>query len=76
MDEVERRLAAVELALVELIPWIDEDAVRDACAAIQIGLHGAVTSEEAEVRLQAIQLLTDGRRRYAPDVVGVWVRGG
>lgn len=74
MDEIERRIAAVELVLIELVPWIDEDRASDAVAAIRAGLHANICTHEREIRLQALQLLTDGRRRYAPPAVGAWIR--
>lgn len=74
MTEQETRLAAAELALIEIVPWIDADKIADAVASIRAGMLAGVSSEEAEVRLQAIALLTDGWRRFDPFNVGGWVR--
>lgn len=74
MTEQEERLAAVELALIELIAAMDDLVVADALASIRDGLAGA-GSEEAEIRLQAIELLQDGQRRFHPLLVGGYVAG-
>lgn len=76
MNEQEKRLAAVELALVEIVPWIDADKIADAVASIKAGLFAEVSEDEAEIRLQAIELLTDGKRRFEQFSAGAWVRAG
>jgi uncharacterized protein YpuA (DUF1002 family) len=76
MTELEKRLAAVELALGEIAPWIDADKIADAVASIKAGLFVQVSEDEAEIRLQAIELLTDGKRRFEPFSAGAWVRTG
>ena len=76
MTELEIRLAAVELLLIEVAPWIDLDVTRDAAASIKAGLFAEISPEEAEIRFQALELLTDGRRRFEPFTVGAWVRAG
>lgn len=74
MTETEKRLAAVELALVELAAWIDPANVQDAMRSISAGLNVSVSEEEAEVRLHAIELLKDGLQRFQGPAAGV-VRG-
>lgn len=76
MNEQEKRLAAVELALVEIVPWIDPDKIADAVASIKAGLFADVSTDEAEIRLQAVELLTDGKRRFEPFAARGWVRAG
>lgn len=77
MDELEKRLAAVELLLVEVSPWLAVSALDDAAAAIRAGLHMVpISRDEREIRMQALQLLTDGRRRLEPGTVGLWIRDG
>ena len=71
MTETEKRLAAVELALVELAAWIDPANVRDAIRSITAGLNVPVSEEEAEVRLHAVELLKDGLQRYQGAAGGV-----
>lgn len=63
MGENEMRLAAVELVLIELLAWIDQEAVKDAHRSIRAGLDRCDDDERA-VRLQAMQLLEDGRLRF------------
>lgn len=74
MTETEKRLAAVELALVELAAWMDPEAVRDAMRSITAGLNVEVSEEEAEIRLQAIELLKDGLQRFDQAAAGAVVR--
>ena len=76
MDELEKRLQAVELLLIEVAPWMDAGVLHDAATAIRAGLLGDISDEERDIRMYAIQLLTDGRRRFEPGAVGGWVRGG
>lgn len=64
MTETEKRLAAVELALVELAAWMERSNVRDAMRSVTAGLKVAISEEEAEVRLQAVELLKEGVQRF------------
>lgn len=75
MEELEKRLLAVELLLIEVAPWLAEGVLHDAATAIRAGLHGDITDDEREARMYAIQLLTDGKGRFEPGVVGGWVKG-
>jgi len=76
VDELEKRLAAVELLLVEVAPWLAVEALEDAAAAIRAGLNMApISADEREIRMYALQLLTDGRNRFAPGAAGRWIRG-
>lgn len=75
MDELEKRLQAVELLLIEVAPWLTDGVLHDAATAIGAGLLGDITDEEREIRMYAIQLLTDGRRRFEPGAMGGWVGG-
>jgi len=74
MDELEKRLAAVELLAIEVGPWLDEGVLHDAATAIRAGMLGDLTDEEREIRMYALQLLTDGKQRFEPGSVGGWVR--
>jgi hypothetical protein len=76
MDELEARIAAIELVLVELIPWLDAGAVEDATASIRAGMEPEISEDERMVRAQALQLLEDGRKRFAGPAVGVAIRRG
>ena len=64
MTETEKRLAAVELALIELAAWMEPGNVRDATRSITAGLKVPISEEEAEVRLQAVELLKEGLQRF------------
>lgn len=70
MTETEKSLAAVELALVELAAWINPANVQDALRSISAGLKVPVSEEEAEVRLQAIELLKEGLQRFHGPTAG------
>lgn len=40
-----------------------------------MSLDADLTDVECEIRMCAIQLLTDGKRRFEPGALGGWVRG-
>ena len=64
MDELEQRVAALELAFFEVLAWLDPAAIEDATRSIESSL-GRVCAEEQSVRLAALALLSDGRQRFA-----------
>ena len=64
MTGTEKRVAAVELALVELAAWMEPGNVRDAMRSVTAGLKVPISEEEAEVRLQAVELLKEGLQRF------------
>jgi len=77
MEYLEKRLAAVELLLIEVAPWLAVEALDRAEDVIRQGLEmGEISADEREVRLHALQLLSDGRQRLSQGSVGGWVRGG
>ena len=76
MDELQHRILAAETVIIELTPWIDEDAIADAIASIRAGLEGSISEDERIIRLQALELLQDGRRRYAGPELGIWLPAG
>ncbi|WP_426000160.1 hypothetical protein [Caulobacter sp. DWR1-3-2b1] len=63
-----------ETVIIELIPWIDEGAISDAIAPIRAGLEGTIDEDERVIRLRALELLQEGRRRYTGPEFGVWLR--
>jgi hypothetical protein len=73
MDETEARIAALELLTIEIIPWLDTGVVDDAERSIRAGLDGS-SEDERMVRLQALQLIEDGRKRYAPPASGFVIK--
>lgn len=70
MDEIEKRLAALELVVIELGAWLDPAALDDAIRSIAAGVE-AGCDEEREIRRQALHLLQDARRRFAPPAGGL-----
>jgi len=78
MDELEVRIAAVELVVIELAGVLaHEDAavVEQAYDAIKAGLEGAGDDDERAVRLAAMKLLDDGLQRYQFGAAGVGLVG-
>ena len=73
MDEIELRVAALELVVVELGAWLDPGALDDAATSIAGGV-GRGDADEDTIRRGALQLLDDARRRFAPPTPGA--RGG
>lgn len=74
MDETEIRIAALEKVSLTLTPWLAVDVIEDAAATIRAEMLKA-SGQEREVRAQALQLLTDGQRRYAPPTMGICLKG-
>jgi hypothetical protein len=74
LDENELRIAAMEKVILALTPWLDPQVIEDAAATIRAELQ---TSEGGErvACMQALQLLTDGRMRFASVGAGDYLRG-
>lgn len=70
MDELEKRLAALELVIIELGAWLDPAAIDDAMRSIAAGVETGC-EEEREIRRQALHLLEDARKRFDPPAGGV-----
>ena len=64
MDEIEARVAEIELVVVEMAAWLGREVVDDTMRSIADGVAGA-GDEERMIRLQALQLLADGLRRFS-----------
>jgi hypothetical protein len=64
MDDIELRLAALELLTIELMADVDDGRRRAAAARIEQGLGEALDADESTVRRQALQLLTDAGDRH------------
>ena len=73
MTENERRLAAIEMAIIEVFAWRSPDDLDDASRSIRNGLAGSC-AEERSVRLGALALIDDARRRFKPDMPGSFMR--
>lgn len=69
MDELELRIAAVELFLIEVHAWADPQALDDAERSIRASLDGG-DADEKMIRLGAIKLIEDARDRFKPDGMG------
>lgn len=70
MDEIEMRVAALETFCIEVGAWLDPQALDDAARSLRDGLDGAAGDERA-VKLQALQLIEDARKRFAGPERGV-----
>lgn len=75
MDELELRLAALELWAIEVGAWIDPQVLDDAAAAIRDGLDRAIDDDERTIRQGALGLIEDARKRFAAPAVGVALPG-
>lgn len=74
MDEIEIRLAALELWAIEVGAFIDPAALADAKRSILAGVDQA-GEEERTIRLGAIGLIDDAQRRWAPPAEGLMIPG-
>jgi hypothetical protein len=64
MDELEKRISALELLWIEAGPWMEPHILEDAGNSIRDGLSDPVSEEEAEIRRQALSLIEDAQKRY------------
>jgi len=74
MDELERKIVAHEMALIETVAHIGADHLLESVQAIRAGLIAGITEEEQTIRITAIDLLQAALERLgrpAPDVFGV-----
>lgn len=67
MDELETRVAALELLFVEMGPWGDRQQLIDARASIRAGMS-ASCQDELTIRSQAVELINDALKRFEPPV--------
>lgn len=74
MDELEDRLAALELLAVELLADVAADRLTAARERISAGVAGAVDDRERAIRLQALQHLDDALQRHDQFAAGVLYR--
>lgn len=73
-DELELRVAALELLVTELMPWLEPQALADARYAIEAGLEGALDGDERTIRAQAVDLIEQAQKRYAPPLAGLAIK--
>ena len=75
MDEIAQRIAAHELALIEVVAHIDRDHIREGIKAIRAGLVVGITEEERVIRIAAIELLEDAATHYDQPAVRMHWKG-
>jgi hypothetical protein len=64
MDELERKIVAHEMALIETVAHIDADHIREGMRAIRAGLVVGITEEERVIRIAAIEMLEAALLRF------------
>jgi|GEM_PF-5460534 len=67
MDEIERRVVAQELTLIEVAAHIDHQHMVEAIRAIRSGFVIGITEEECMIRVAAIDMLKDATLRARGD---------
>jgi hypothetical protein len=74
MDEIERRVVAHELALIEVAAHVERSHMLEAIKAIRAGFVIGITEEERVIRIAAIELFEDAMRRHEPAATGMFLR--
>lgn len=69
--EIELRIRAHELALIEVAAHIDEAALREAIEAIRAGLVMGIGADELVIRAAAIEHLETALARHHPPAAGM-----
>jgi len=64
MDELEKRICALELLWIEAGPWMEPHILDDAAHAIRDGLSESIGEDEADIRRQALSIIEDAQKRY------------
>lgn len=64
MDEIELRIAALELWAIEVGADIDPAALERAAARLRSTVDGALDADERAVRLGTIKLIEDAQLRF------------
>jgi hypothetical protein len=75
MDENEQRVAAHELALIEVVAHLDRDHIIAGMKAIRTGLVVDVSVDERTIRGAAYELLEYALQRYDPPAGGMLIQG-
>lgn len=76
ISEIEQRIAAVEVVIATLMPWLGAYQIHDALYTLRARLQEEMPLEEAEILLKAVTLLGNGENRWKPFWVGDWMRTG
>ena len=64
MDDIETRVAAHELALIEVVAHIDRGAIAEGIVAISDGIVSNISDDERTIRRRAIALLQEAIHLY------------
>lgn len=64
MDDLERRIAVLELLAIEDLALRPPGHLDQMADSIRAGLVEAIDDDERAVRLGALQMIDDGRRRF------------
>ncbi|WP_143093780.1 hypothetical protein [Caulobacter sp. UNC279MFTsu5.1] len=64
MDEIEKRVCALELLWIEAGAWMDPSVLEDAAHSIRDGLSDPVGDDDAEIRRQALSIIEDAQKRF------------
>lgn len=74
MDEVERRVVAHELALIEVAANVGRSEIIEGMMAIRAGLVVGISEEERVIRIAAIDMLEEAMRRHDPPAMGMFLK--
>ena len=74
MDEVERRVVAHELALIEVAAHVEREHLSQAIKSIRSGFLIGITEEERVIRIAAIDMLENAMRRFEPAAMGMFLQ--
>lgn len=74
MTETELRIAGAEKLLVAIAPWLSDRAVLDAMATLRADLVASSDPDERFAAMQALQLLSDGVRRFESLDIAAWIK--
>jgi hypothetical protein len=75
MNEIERRVVAHELALIEVAAHVERSHMLEAIKSIRAGFVIGITEEERSIRIAAIDILEEAMRRHEPGVMGMSLQG-
>jgi hypothetical protein len=74
VNELEQRVAILEALFVAVAPWFDPQVLDDAEADLRGGLEAVIDGDERVIRLPALSLIEDARKRFQGPAPGVVIR--
>lgn len=74
MDEVERRVVAHEMALIEVCAYVGKAEMLAGIKSIRAGIVVGITAEEREIRYAAIEMLEAALHRHDPPAIGMFLQ--